>query len=487
MLRIVLLVVVTRIVFYMVGVRYDANIGALIHVADSELLRTDLLRTLYYLHTQPPLFNAVLGLAMKASAGHWGLVLMMLWLVLGLCALLSLHMLMLRLGVARWVALGAVSLLAVSPATILYENWLFYDYPIMAMLCVAMMLLRLYLERRRIPHLAGFLLLISAIVLTRSLFHLAWMALIIGLLVLFLPGQRRTIVMMAVLPLVVASLPYLRNLVLFSEFSCSTWFGPSLAKMTVCRLDSAERWSAVAKGELSPASLVSPYSSIDAYPRSLVAESVRPPTGVPVLDALRKEHGRGTTNFNSLAWLGISRAYRRDAIKVLATHPVLYAGAVANASFDYCYPASVNFMMGTNRGAISGYEHLFDLVVYGQFFDYQSVGEHEQYDPHGVPKVFKIGLFILVGMLVALPFGVMLTRRMLSSEGDRANGITLLIIIVTILWVALVGNLLDIGENYRFRFMIDPFHYLLLALLLTHLRSRCSAITIFPTLKRIVS
>jgi hypothetical protein len=486
MVWIILLVAVTRIVFHMAGVRYDANVGALMHVADPELLRTDLLRTLYYLHTQPPLFNAVLGIAMKAFGAYWRPALMILWLVLGLGALLSLHMLMLRLGVARWVAFGAVCLLAVSPATILYENWLFYDYPIMAMLCIAMLLLRLYLEGRRASYLAGFLLLLSVIVLTRSLFHLAWMALIIGLLALFLPDRRRAILMMAVLPLLVASLPYMRNLILFDEFSCSTWFGPSLAKMTLCRLDSVECRSAVARGELSPVSLVPPYSSIDVYPRSVVEERVCPPTGVPVLDALRKGHGCGATNFNSLVWLGIARAYRRDAIRVLATHPALYAGAVANASFDYCYPASVNFMLKANRGAISGYERLFDLVVYGQLFDYQSVGERERHDAHGVPKAFKIGLFIVLGMLAALTFGAMITRRLLRSEDGRADGVTLLIIIVTILWVALVGNALDIGENYRFRFMIDPFHYLLLALLLTRLCSRWPATRMLATLRRIL-
>ena len=269
--------------------------------------------------------------------------------------------------------------------------------------------------------------------------------------------------MASILPLLVAALPYVKNLLLFDELSSSTWFGPSLAKMTLCRLDSNERRREVARGELSPVSLVPPYSPIEAYPASVIAGARH--TGIPILDEQRKMEG-AATNFNSLACLAISRAYRRDAVAMLERHPLLYADAVAHSSFYYCYPASVNFMMRSNRRAIAGYERLFDLVIYGQLFDYQSVGDQERRDEYGVPKLFKVGLFIVAGIAIALPFGVVYARRMLGPGGDRAAGITLAVMLLTILWVMVVGNLLEIGENYRFRFMVDPFHHLLMALCL---------------------
>src|SRR2546423_2703400 len=47
------------------GVRYDAGGIAgqrtFWQIADPQLLRSDLLRTTFYLHTQPPLFNLTVG------------------------------------------------------------------------------------------------------------------------------------------------------------------------------------------------------------------------------------------------------------------------------------------------------------------------------------------------------------------------------------------------------------------------------------------
>lgn len=42
---------------------------------------------------------------------------------------------------------------------------------------------------------------------------------------------------------------------------------------------------------------------------------------------------------------------------------------------------------------------------------------------------------------------------------------------MTVGWVALVGNSLDVGENNRFRFATDPLSLSLFGLLVEHLRA----------------
>jgi len=60
------LFVVSRIVYYLLGVRFDARpILNFFQFIDPELLKHRLLESLYYLHVQPPGFNLYTGIVLK--------------------------------------------------------------------------------------------------------------------------------------------------------------------------------------------------------------------------------------------------------------------------------------------------------------------------------------------------------------------------------------------------------------------------------------
>jgi hypothetical protein len=65
-------------------------------------------------------------------------------------------------------------------------------------------------------------------------------------------------------------------------------------------------------------------------------------------------------------------------------------------------------------------------------------------------------------LLVALPlltiFGLALAFRRLRA-GDRASGGTVLFAALMIIYVAMVGNMLEVGENNRFRFPTEFFYW----------------------------
>src|SRR6185503_21391898 len=59
--------VVSRFVYFRAGVRFNARtLHWLFQYIEVDLLRHDLVRSLWYLHAQPPLFNLYLGLVLKA-------------------------------------------------------------------------------------------------------------------------------------------------------------------------------------------------------------------------------------------------------------------------------------------------------------------------------------------------------------------------------------------------------------------------------------
>ncbi len=199
---------------------------------DVEILRGDLLRGVYYQHSQPPLFNLFLGFGLKLGGDASAVWFQTSFLALGLALTLALHALMRRLGVAPLPALLATVFFAVSPSAILYENSLFYTYPIAVIMGLAALAFARFASRGRTIDAALLFSLLAAAALTRSIFHLAWLLLAVGFVVLVHPGSRRRLVGIALLPVLLASAVYAKNWVHFGSFSASSWVGMSLAKLT---------------------------------------------------------------------------------------------------------------------------------------------------------------------------------------------------------------------------------------------------------------
>ncbi|MDB5035740.1 MAG: hypothetical protein JWQ98_2981 [Chlorobi bacterium] len=458
----------SRIVFALAGIRYTINFHDLWHIAEPGLLRDHLLQTLFYLHEQPPLLNLLVGIILKLFPSDYAIVFNGIFIGVGLAISIVLYKLMTHMGVGKIVALIMVLIFMVSPASILYENLFFYDYLLAALLIASAFLLFQYLTIGRLRYLVLFFVLLAVIVLTRSLFHLSWLLLVMVLLMILRRDQWKKIVLAGCIPCMLAVSIYVKNLVVFGNFGGSTWFGMNMARVTICQLDSADRAAMVRNKELSPLSLIPPFSNLSSYQRSV---GTGYPTGIPTLDRPLKRDWLGcSTNFNNLAYIEISRQYGRDAQYVLTHRPGAFGKAIMLSSFYYFYPASVHFLLDSNRARISWYERIFDLAIYGQLYDYQNAHPHQDIpDSHGVAKIFKVGIMLVIGIPLLLLYGIRSIRQNFNAGlRGRALSITLAFIVGTMLWIMVVGILFECGENYRFRFMTEPYCFLLLGLFLSN-------------------
>src|SRR5688572_26507413 len=119
----------SRIVFYACGVRFDATwLTDMWQLVDPRLLETRLAESLYHLHTQPPLFNAFVGIMLKVGGDHHAALAAAIYRVLGLALVLMLLEVMLRCGVRTGLALLLAALFAINPGTVAMENILFYEF-----------------------------------------------------------------------------------------------------------------------------------------------------------------------------------------------------------------------------------------------------------------------------------------------------------------------------------------------------------------------
>jgi 4-amino-4-deoxy-L-arabinose transferase-like glycosyltransferase len=439
---------VSRAAYYAAGIRFDASpLIDFWQYIDPALLRDDLWSSLWHLHTQPPLYNLYLGVVLKAggeyvSVFHWT------YLLAGLAMTLALFALLNRLGVGRWWSVAAAVAFAASPPTVLFENWLYVEYFVAAGLVAGALFLLRFAAEGRTRDLAAAFALFGAIVLSRPLFHLVWLLLLVAVVALLQPLRRRQLLLVAALPVLVCVLIYGKNLVEWSSPSATTCLGNNLFRVMTLQLDEPTRRRLVRDGELSAYALQNPLTLIVTAPKLVPRER---PTGVALLDRVRKS--TGAENLDAKALVKVCDAYSEDALHVARTRPSAFAHGIATGSLIYMRPSSDYYLVERHNGShIHGLERAFATIVFGQFDRTAVDGSGRLGD-----NLAGIGWFIPIAYLLALGASVATLRharrhRELSSPEAMFAAFFLL----NLVWVTAAGNLLEAGENNRFRFLLDP-------------------------------
>lgn len=440
------LFVASRVGYFIAGVRFDA--GMLIggwQILDPTLLADDLLRSVWYLHAQPPLFNLLLGSGLKIAGSHAASLLALLWSAMGLAIGVGLYGLLRDLGCPeRWATILA-GVYLVSPTSVLYENWLTYSVPVAALLVWSARYVGRWASEPSPRRAAWLFSMLAAVVLIRSMFHLAWLLAILGLLMLVRRDAGRKLLLAASIPLLLVLAVYVKNAALFGSFSTTSWLGMNLSRITVDTLPGQTRERLIAEGRLSAVAGVEAFSPPEAY-----AGIVEPPAplGHPAVDATRKS--TGTPNYNHLLYLEAARDSRANALSMVGLAPVEYLSNVLQALTIYLRPPGDEIeLWNANPDAIGPLRGIFDALLYGCFGGANRTG-------------FLAVLALLVNL--AGTAGLLVRGRHRGWDGQE---VSLLFVGFVIAYVTAVGTLFELGENHRFRFMIDP---LVLAGAVAHLR-----------------
>ncbi len=438
-------------------------------------LRNDLFGSLAHLHSQPPLFNLFIGCVLRLPHAWEEPALRLVYLGVGLALALTIFTVLVRLGSRRSVAVVLTLVLTLSPANILFENWSHYDYLVVLFLSLSVLALQRYEEAHRLRHLALFLGLLGVLVLTRSTFQLAWFVAWVAVLLLHRKrADWKQVAVVATVPLLAIIAVYANTFRVAGTFTSSTSLGISLAKITTFQLSEAERRSLVEEGELSPFALIPPFTPVADYEGVLPAG---PTTGVPVLDDEVKIFPPGESfppgtisiNFNNLLYADISDAYLDDALRTIRNRPDAYVRGVATGTETFFRPPSDFFTLRDNRMQIGGFNRMYNRVIYGVVASgdpvstFPDVGQRYRQGP---PRTawFSVLLYAVVLVGGARELWSRLRRRRRASG---PSSLLLAFLWSTVLYVMLVSNLLEVGENERFRLYTDPLIVLLAAALVT--------------------
>jgi hypothetical protein len=476
-----LIFAISRVVYYALGVRFDdRGLPVYLQFIDVDLLKHHLLQSLFYLHWQPPGYNLFLGIVLKLfpEPATYTVAFHIIHLMAGAVITCLLFYLMRCLGVGVRLAITVTALFMVSPGVILFENFLFYEYPIAFLLTVSAAFLFDFFVRRKAASAIGFLFCQFVLVMVRNQYHLVFMVAIFVLLLYFTKHNRRLVAGIGSLLMAAVLALYLKNLVLFGHFASSTWMEMGMGPLFIHQLTPEERQNLYTQGKLSPAVVAERQTSssknLGIAISAFYPYITKPPTtSIPVLDQEFK--ASGTANYNNIGYLEAQKLYKKDIRFILLHYPKAYFRGFLIAWFTYFLPPGDFPFFDFNLPHLRGIERFFDIIFFGQF-KYtadRKVLRHLYAQGVMLPLILYTGIFLMIGLPTLFIFGTWflyrgVRRRMLTVPQALLLGFLLF----NIAYCTVTANFLSSYENNRYRFPVDGFYLILAALLLDKMRRK---------------
>lgn len=451
----------SRVLLICLGVRFDTSpLQWFYQYIDPLLLKENLWQSLLYLHSQPPVYNLYLGIVLRYGGLYAPLLFRMSYLVIGLFSIAVLYTFMRLIHIHHAVAFFCTAFFTVSPPVLFYENWLFYTYPLTFVLCLSSLLLLVSLNTRSRTYLFLFFTAISCLVLTRTLFHTVWFVAVLCWVLLYQHKHMKRIIMSALIPLVIIFSVHAKNFLLFGQTSLTSWFGMNLIKMT-STIPQNLLHQEIDGGRVSGIARLMPFQAPETY-QQYVHDSM---TGIPVLD--NKYKSTGAVNFNYIGYRKISEQYQTAASHLIKRYPQFYGQSVIKAVYQFLRPCSDSIIIsGHNRQRLHAWVTIYEKYLLGDIL--KNVWRTTFTNRFGQQRTVHVNLLYLFIPLLYL-FGALIACTNVRPLPFTVNQLfTIRYCMFNIGYVTIVGNLFDASENMRFRFMIVPFLYVIIGILITY-------------------
>jgi hypothetical protein len=456
---------ITRLALYALGLRFSLVMDWMF-LADPLDLKQRLLETVFYFHAFPPGMNLLTGWLLAISEAHLAALAQVIFAASGLLMCGSLLLLLRAVGAGRRAALGVAVAFSLIPQTLYFENLYLYDYPVPALLSFSAVLFHRAFSAPSLARWLYFFLVCALLGWIRSALHLVWFLALVGFALFGVRrGQRRTVLAAAAGPLVLLLALYIKNYVVFGVFDSQSQSGGNFTLITTHHMPRSLRKQWVAEGKISPfadMSFAAPPSAFlpyfpgtenPDYPQTQSLQNIERPT----LKA---------PNYNHWFFLSVNDERRVDARYCLTQRPWEYVHTVLARSLPQAFSAST-FWHPRSRTPSS--PHAQHRSVLGWWEDaYERI-------VHRFP-VRPYGLYVLLPVCLGWVLFRGYRQLRAGSDPERARGALILLCAMQIVYLIAITALLTYGENARYRYIVEPFIWLVAASTLidlsAHLRAR---------------
>ncbi len=419
-----------------------------------DVLSTDPVRSVWFLHVQPPGWNLFLGVPAWLSPVSDRVTVQLLMLGLGLVVVGLSASLAQRLGLGRRTSAAVALIATLHPEVLKGAFEPNYELGVAALLlAVALSVSRLesaMIFGRRFVSLS---IVLTVLVMTRSLYHPS--LLVVILVVLGLWGRRRldrrSLVAAVLIPLVLVGGWMVKNQVLFGQPNLSSWFGMNLQRAVIPVLDRDDLEAMYEAGEVSDVAIVGPFGNYGLY--EPFVEPCSPSHGHRSLTEPLRTTDEVSPNFNYECFLPVFEQAGHDAWAVIREHPEAWLEG-------RMWSLRTTFAVATSPGeSQSVVMRLLDDVYSVARLDYRGVLTTESW---GTPIYGRLVAPTDFGLLLVGVYGVLFaggvtvvvrgSRRRRMDSGDWTIAVAALLAVFTIF----VGAVAELGEQSRFRTAVDP-------------------------------
>ncbi len=419
---------------------------------DKVALRERLWESLWYLHSQPPVLNFLLGLLLKIEAAtgiSLNTLLSPLQFALGggiVVGLTALSRILLHSRILRRIFMAIVLL---NPAFFYFLFVLSYTSYELGFVTLLGVVVWWYIRKPSLKHFAFMCIAVVLLVYTRAPFHFVWgIMVLIALLWVkqsdFASGHefKRAIALGSV-TFTILLLWAFKNLILFNVFGYSSWEGLNVAR----RLP-------VNSPEIAEIFTQRRSLHIDEMRKKVQEQIPLKFRSIPVLAEPVKS--KGFPNWNFYVIIPYARTMGHRALHIMISQPEALLKKIALNYLSYTqfsgrHPYSRDFFLLTMHPVERFWARMYELLVMQEILPPIS-GAHPD------------GFFFIFPVIICL--AMWKTIKIWKSRHKEALFVAFLLSII--LWVFLLVLLVDGEEGNRIRYPTTPLIFLLLLWLIPY-------------------
>ncbi len=400
------------------------------------LLRQQPLETLWHMHAQPPLWNALGAILVHLFGIRMMIVLHALNIGFGAGITVLSALLVDRITGRRGFAVATGVLVGLHPALLLFEAYGLYTVFVAFLVLLSAFLLAEAVRRDSPGRAVGFVAALSALALTRSVYHpVILLAAVPAAAACVSRTSRRYVVAMVV----VALLPwgwYAKNEIQYGFFGGSSWYGMGLWRVVELDQDVGRMNVLLREGKLSPVVTKPPF----APPSEYVALGFDRTSPIPSL---------ARDDLHNINIPAISRAYAKSAVAAIEAYPLHYLRNVLHAYVRFTSPSTTYLQALPNRARILPLARAYETLLGRPGV---KLSKADDAGAGGSLYLILIPSVLLAGLL---GIGSRLRRSGLGLGPLRREAVELYLILI-VAYTTVVGCTMEYGENTRFKFLIEP-------------------------------
>ena len=419
-----------------------------------DVLSTDPLRSVFYLHIQPPLWNLFLGTTAWLSPFSDRVTLQVLMALIGFAVAWLAAVLGQRLGLSRRVAVIVALIATLHPEVLKGAFEPTYELATAALLLAVLIavsdLTRKENVRRSLVILAS---AVTVTALTRSLYHPAW-ALVIVIFGLWLMRRRinwKSSVLVLSIPVIFMGSWMAKNEVMFGHTTMSSWFGMNLQRAVIPVLPKDDLDEMYAKGQISEIAMIGPFGKYELYEN--VFEDCVPTRSHRSLAEPMRTTDQWSPNFNFECFLPLYDQAGKDAIAVIKEHPEAW---LEGRLWSLRTTIAVSPIPSESKSEVmTGLDRVFSMarLDFGGVLSTKGWGTpiYGQLEAHADFGLMLIPMYLTIGWIGLWQILQRLRRKQLSAAS------TIYVVgSFIVAFTVIVGAIAELGEQSRFRTMIDP-------------------------------